>query len=329
MTASTRLKGARAMVMGHFSTFGDTEVLKVVEGWLSDAGVAHDVAPFAAKVRRANPYWVDARAVDAGRYTHLLVVCGPFTARMYENMADIFAAYAHCTWIGVNLTMVAPLATFQPFDVLLERDSDRLVRTDLTFTTPVTPVPVVGLCLATRQSEYGTRRRHDEASVLLHDLIRARGLSAVEMDTLWPPETNDTLTETANQFVALAGRLDVLLTTRLHGLVLGLKAGTPVLALDAVAGGDKVTKQAGALGWPEVVGVDDATPDVLSAALDRCLAAGARDLARDCASRAAEAAQGLRETFMDSLSTRPGAHHALPLPPARRLKRRIRRLFGR
>ena len=329
MTAPTLPKGARALVMGHFSTFGDTEVLKVVEGWLSEAGLPFDIAPYAGKVRLGNPDWVDPRALDAARYSHLLVVCGPFSQKMYEGMADIFAAFAHCTWIGVNLTMVAPLSTFQPFDVLLERDSDRLVRTDLSFTTPVTQEPVVGLCLATRQSEYGARRRHDEAGTLLRDLIRARGLSAVEMDTLWPPETNRTLTETADQFTSLAGRLDMLLTTRLHGLVLGLKAGTPVLALDAIAGGDKVTKQAGVIGWSEVVGIDDATPEGLSDALDRCLADEARSSAKDCATRAAKVAGSLREDVLRSLAVAPGAHHVLPLPPARRLKRRIRRLFGR
>jgi len=42
----------------------------------------------------------------------------------------------------------------------------------------------------------------------------------------------------------------VVVTTRLHGLVLGLKQGVPVLAVDPVAGGAKVAAQAAAWGWP-------------------------------------------------------------------------------
>ncbi|MGY1653002.1 hypothetical protein [Geodermatophilus sp. SYSU D01119] len=40
---------------------------------------------------------------------------------------------------------------------------------------------------------------------------------------------------------------------RLHGRVLGLEAGRPVVACDPIAGGAEVTRQAGALGRPLVV----------------------------------------------------------------------------
>jgi polysaccharide pyruvyl transferase WcaK-like protein len=43
---------------------------------------------------------------------------------------------------------------------------------------------------------------------------------------------------------------DVVVTTRLHGLVLALKQGVPVLAVDPVAGGARVATQAAAWGWP-------------------------------------------------------------------------------
>jgi polysaccharide pyruvyl transferase WcaK-like protein len=45
-------------------------------------------------------------------------------------------------------------------------------------------------------------------------------------------------------------RADVVVTTRLHGLVLALKQGVPVLAVDPVAGGARVATQAAAWGWP-------------------------------------------------------------------------------
>jgi polysaccharide pyruvyl transferase WcaK-like protein len=60
------------------------------------------------------------------------------------------------------------------------------------------------------------------------------------------------------------------MTTRLHGMVLGLKNGVPVIAVDAVSGGDKVTRQAKVLQWPEVFAAD--TVSDVELALDRCLA---------------------------------------------------------
>jgi hypothetical protein len=50
--------------------------------------------------------------------------------------------------------------------------------------------------------------------------------------------------------------LDVVVTDRLHGMVLALRAGVPALAVDPVEGGAKVTAQAHACGWPAVVGAE-------------------------------------------------------------------------
>ena len=55
---------------------------------------------------------------------------------------------------------------------------------------------------------------------------------------------------TAAQVEAVIARADVVVTTRLHGLVLALKNGVPALAIDPVADGAKVAAQAAAWGWP-------------------------------------------------------------------------------
>jgi hypothetical protein len=65
--------------------------------------------------------------------------------------------------------------------------------------------------------------------------------------------------------------MDLVVTTRLHGLVLALKNAVPTLAADPVAGGAKVSAQAQAWSWPAVV---CAQPD---GSLDR----GALDRWRD------------------------------------------------
>jgi polysaccharide pyruvyl transferase WcaK-like protein len=52
-------------------------------------------------------------------------------------------------------------------------------------------------------------------------------------------------------------RLDLVITMRMHGLVLALKHGVPALAVDPVAGGAKVTAQAQA--WALAGGGDAGT----------------------------------------------------------------------
>src|SRR3712207_8482107 len=54
-------------------------------------------------------------------------------------------------------------------------------------------------------------------------------------------------------------RSDVVVSMRLHALVLGLKHGRPVVACDPIAGGAKVTSQAAALDWPLVVPAEELT----------------------------------------------------------------------
>ena len=76
------------------------------------------------------------------------------------------------------------------------------------------------------------------------------------------------------QVEALVARADVVVSMRLHGLVLGPKSGRPVVACDPIAGGVKVTRQAVALDWPVVLPAEDVAADTLDAALTRCLSGG-------------------------------------------------------
>jgi hypothetical protein len=90
-------------------------------------------------------------------------------------------------------------------------------------------------------------------------------------------------------------RLDAVITTRLHGLVLALHAGLPALAVDPVAGGGKVTAQARAWGWPAIVAAEQAA--------DRRLLGRHWDW---CLIRARPPGGGLRR----ALRIRPAGRHA-------------------
>ena len=258
----------RALILGHFSTVGDVDSLAYVIETLREEGIPYDVVPFIRKLTRHIEQAVDRTELDPSKYTHLIVVCGPFWPELLERRGFDLERFAHCVRIGINLTMIEPTRVWNPFHLLLERDSDRAVRPDLTFLRQTDRVPVVGICTIEGQREYGGSQRHAEAISLMRRLVLDRGLAAVEIDTRWPAYRNSGGLTSPAQVTSVIERMDVLLTNRLHGLVYALKSGVPVLAIDPVDGSGKVTMQAKELGWPAVATVDGATPAWLDGTLD-------------------------------------------------------------
>jgi len=302
---TTITRDRRALLVGHFSTVGDVEVLRQTERRLQALGIAYDVAPYTDARQSVDSSWLNRFTLDPARYSHLFVICGPFTPAMAVQHDSIFDRFKHCVHIGVNLTMVEPLSAFNPFEVLLERDSDRTVRADLSFREAPSRVPVVGLCLTGFQREYGDRHRGALAEEKLRRLIQASGVAVIEMDTSVPAATNRFGLSNAAQFESLCGRLDVMLTTRLHGMVLALKNGIPTIAIDPVAGGDKVTSQAHKLGWRTVFEPDQVSDTDLQAALEWCLSEAARAEARLVRDRAIASLDGFDEEFAAALQVPP------------------------
>ena len=161
----------RALIIGYFSTAGDIESLQVVQSWLTEARIAFDVAPYGEKIRAVLSGSLDLQKIKPEAYRYLIVVCGPCSPETFTSRKIDLQRFEHCIRIGVNLTMIQSVAKWNPFDVLLERDSDRAQRPDLTFVGKQRLVPVAGRCFIQQQLEYGSRQRHDLAHQLLNELI--------------------------------------------------------------------------------------------------------------------------------------------------------------
>ncbi len=279
----------RALLMGAFSTVGDIEVLQQVEQRLRQIGLAFDVSPFSKDRRHMERGWVHATEVSPEEYSHVVFVCGPFTRHMMEKRWRYLHQFRHCSFVGVNLTLVDDPLTFNPFEMLIERDSTRIVRPDMSFLQDVPKVPVVGVCLVDRQNEYGARQRHDAAKAQIERLVERSGVAAVDVDTRLHKRDGHVLPNgfrNPGQFESVISKFDAVVTNRLHGMVLSLKNGVPVLAIDSVAGGDKVTRQARLLGWPEVFDASVVTDAQLDDALKRSLDPLSREKATEAAAKA-------------------------------------------
>ena len=289
----------RVLLTGWFSflhgeaTAGDVLALNAVRQALDQAGVSYEVAwspvfrPGALRLEDADPH----------QYTHLVFVCGPLHGKPLEDLHTRFATLRR---IAVGVSVIDPDApAVTGFDQVLARDGDTgtAVR-DLSAVAPAcAPVPVTGVALATGQGEYAGRRRHETVNAGLTGWLAGQTCAPVPLETRL--DSRDwRLCSTAAAFQSLLNRLDVVVTTRLHGLALALRAGIPVLAVDPVDGGGKVSAQAAAWLWPAVLPADLAAD---ARHLDHwwhwCLSAEGRR----AAARAAGADPGQPGTMLASL----------------------------
>jgi Polysaccharide pyruvyl transferase len=281
-----RIHSMRVLVAGWFSfedrmaTAGDLLSCEVVCQWLGSRKILFDRAVAPPNGRFS---W---DKVNEKKYSHLVFVCGPYAQDWIPR--SILTRFAHCRKIGLDLTM---LDETNPFDVLFTRHE----RPDLVFASETIRVPLIGLVLVHPQFEYGKRSKADPANDALRTLARSRDSVPIEIDTRLDGRNASGYTTPAQVESAIA-RMDVILTTRLHGMALALKNGVPAVVVDSVSGGAKITQQARVLGWP-VFNVDRLNSAKLKKALEECLQPEARQKARACGEEAARKILSLQKDF--------------------------------
>jgi hypothetical protein len=92
--------------------------------------------------------------------------------------------------------------------------------------------------------------------------------------------------------------MDVVVTTRLHGTVLALKNEVPVIPVDPIYGGAKITAQVKALDWPVLLQAPDITMQQMEDAFYFCLTPAALNAAKTCAHRGKGVIANRREQFI-------------------------------
>lgn len=289
----------KVLVAGWFSfeqmgaTAGDLLSCELTCEWLRSARLDYDVclaAPFKGGV--------DWQTVDPDNYSHVVFVCGPFGNGW--PLTEFLPRFAKCKLLGLNVSMLEPLTTWNPFNTLLERDSSRNARPDVTFLTHKSKVPVVGVVLVHPQKEYKDKMMHQVANDLIEQLIQSQEMAVVRIDTRL--DQNTTHLRTPAEIESLIARMDIVITTRLHGTVLALKNGVPVIAIDPVAGGAKVFRQAQTVGWQICYSADTVTETILHEAFQYCLTEDARMKAQACCIQAKKMLAGLPSEFIHALT---------------------------
>ncbi|MGV9287365.1 polysaccharide pyruvyl transferase family protein [Streptomyces sp. NPDC003719] len=282
------------------ATAGDVLALHRVEEVLRDAGLPHDVV-WSPGFRADARHFAD---VDPAAYSQLVFVCGPAHGPQVE---ELHRRFAHCVRIAVGVSVVDPGSpAVTGFHRVLARDATgREPTLDLAARAPALPArPVVGVVLTHGQHEYGPQRRHDQVAAGVTRWLAGRDCARLELETRL--DAHDwRLCGTPAQLETVLSRLDLVVTDRLHGLVLALRAGTPALAVDPVAGGAKVTAQARACGWPALVAAERLEADVLDRWWQWCLTDGREAARRIGAGFRADARPDGADGLVAALGVRP------------------------
>lgn len=238
----------RVLLTGWFSflhgevTAGDALAHDAVAAALDRAGVPYDEA-WSPAFRPGGPSLGDA---EPDRYTHLVFACGPVHG---EQVRGLHERYARCRRIAVGVSVIDPGdPAVTGFHRVLARDGLGAPERDLAALPGGLP-PVAGVVLAAGQGEYGGRRRHEAVAERVTGWLGAGECAVVPLETRLD-RSDWRLCSTAAEYVAIVRRLDVVVTSRLHGMVLALRAGVPALAIDPVGGGGKVSAQAAVWDWP-------------------------------------------------------------------------------
>lgn len=249
-------------------TVGDLLALKAAhdeiarEGFnslvLCDGAFAHHVAPFAS-----------IGELIADRYDAFVWICGPLIAGS-SRFRDLFNRFEGLPRIAAGVSVLPPNVAdhFNNFDVCIARDGLDKTYGDLALAAPaaesgafegsqaVSKTRSLALCLRGAQREYGPGSCDDKRVDALCDrIVTATGLDPSRIETRLD-RSGAALARMELQFQT-AG---LVVSSRLHGALLALRYGTPVVAIDQIKGGGKVSEVLSRLGWPWVYRADCADP---------------------------------------------------------------------
>jgi len=288
-------KSKKAIIVGHFSfpgsrgTFGDIEALEIVCDWLEESNIEFDVA--ANLEDGVNG--VDISLIDEKKYGIFIFVCGPWYSEGRIQLT-LLKKFSHCLKIGVNLT------TFEEglsgFDYLLSRDNFQEKNADIAFAKVVNKIPVVGIVLVDRQKKYGIKQRHLYIRYVITEYFKKGDFAPIWLDT--NANLNIMNISNKNQFESIVSRTDLVVTNRLHGVVLSLKNAIPVIAIDPVEGGGKVTAQVKALGWPILISAEEFTEEKLHQTINYCLSNNLQEALIKSQQQAFQSIEGTKNKFI-------------------------------
>ena len=223
------------------TTVGDVMALYNVATRLVQRGLRPSIA-WGGNLFELDPLRVDIRAVPPDSVDCLVFVCGPL-AKFINVICDRFG---RARKVAVGVSLIEELGTEKLFDAVVPRDSADMSTFDLAVADvgwphfridPRHQAPGVGVCLVGRQAEYFAADKSNTIAVMIDKIRSEYRIPTTELNTLiYPARPNIYCAE-----MELQSR-QILVTTRMHATLLSVFHRIPVISIDQIAGGAKVTR---------------------------------------------------------------------------------------
>lgn len=288
----------RVLISGWFSfdlphnTAGDLLAKQSAISWAEEVGYECFVA--VARPEVTNEVVTDEQI--PGDYDALVFVCGPLTE---SHLLPFIKKFKDIKRIALNVSIVDTSDLSKEFDVIIPRDSRDVHNPDISLATPSSPVPVVGLIYVGQQREYPTQQ-HEAVEQLVNVVLEKIGAAKVMIDTRLPH--NQYGLTSIDQVESTIRKMDIVITTRLHGAVLSLRNGTPPVVIDSVPEGAKVTRQMQTLNWPLSYTIANIDEKKLTKAIQSALESLSKELASEVVDMAERQLQTIKDTFIKALN---------------------------
>ena len=249
------------------ATIGDLLAVRNLSAALTAAGHPHSVVSHPRFADAGHVVVDDPARLQAGIET-IVFTCGPLVGT--GRLKFLLGRYPRARKFAVGVSVLPhETALNRRFSGFVARDGMTPSYFDLSIAAVEPPAPPpagrpirAGLCFRGPQKEYrGRSCQADRAEALLTAAARRFDLETV------PVSTAIGGTRAAADVEESFRSIDVMLTTRLHGSILALAAGKPVIAIDQIAGGAKLLPVISRIGWPHVMTVDQADEERTAATL--------------------------------------------------------------
>jgi hypothetical protein len=256
---------------GQGATLGDLQATDNVSRELVRLGIEHDVLS-APGLGLAGHLATSDLADVSSELDRIVLVCGPLLYR--PDVAALISRNPNAVAVAVGVSVLPDQQRMTNlFDAVLARDGVSESAYDLALagfsmdhriaTAPQTRSASAVVCLRGRQDEYGPVL-FERSEALVKAAASRFGLTTTNVDTeLKGRETSEILSDLS------AGR--VVFTTRMHAALYALVARIPVIAIDQVTGGAKVTSVLKRAGWPFVFRADCTSQSEINGALEQIL----------------------------------------------------------
>jgi len=244
------------------ATSGDILCLNEVSSWLKQWKFEFEII-YAKKVggRGYKDYNRDFFATQ-------IFICGPIDGK-YEVQKELFDWFLG-SWYFWSNSIINRIDSMHSQNSII-RDGIEPIYPDFSFLQPTLNVPFVITIFRDAQKEYGVNNcLHNTVSSIVNNVLNEGNYFhetiSTELNCSWQEMLMKSMA--IEKFISCA---DLVITTRLHGLIHSLRSGRMAIAIDQIRDGAKLATLCNQIEYPYFILAEDLTKEWLKESIEKIL----------------------------------------------------------